>query len=43
MGDLCRKSGERVLQEIIRILEAKSTSADPSTRQGVCLALSELV
>ncbi|KDQ56445.1 hypothetical protein JAAARDRAFT_36597 [Jaapia argillacea MUCL 33604] len=42
-GELCRKSGEKMLAEIVGILRAKSTSPDPRTREGVCLAISELL
>lgn len=43
MGELCRKFGERILGEIIPILRTNSTSPDGRTREGVCLALSEVM
>jgi hypothetical protein len=43
MGELCRKSGEKVLTEIVGILRSKSTSQDSRTREGAVLAVSELV
>ncbi|EIN06629.1 ARM repeat-containing protein [Punctularia strigosozonata HHB-11173 SS5] len=43
IGELCRKSGDRVLSEIIGLLRTRSTSSDARIREGVCLALSELM
>ncbi|KZT22524.1 ARM repeat-containing protein [Neolentinus lepideus HHB14362 ss-1] len=43
IAELCRKSGEKMFAEIISILRAKSSSSDVRTRQGVCLAISELL
>lgn len=43
MGELCRKSGEKVLTEILNILRTKSTSQDARVREGVALAVSEVV
>ena len=43
LGDLVRKLGERVLPEIIPILEAGLDSDDPDKRQGVCVGLSEIM
>jgi hypothetical protein len=42
-GELCRKFGERILGEMVKILRAKSSSPDAQTREGVCLLLSELM
>jgi hypothetical protein len=42
-GELCRKFGERILGEIVKILRAKSSSPDAYTREGVCLLLNELM
>ena len=39
LGELCRKFGERILGEIMPILNAKSGSSDARTRQGVALTL----
>lgn len=43
LGDLVRKLGERVLPEIIPLLEKGLESDDPEVRQGVCIGLSEIV
>ncbi|XP_011194571.1 eIF-2-alpha kinase activator GCN1 [Zeugodacus cucurbitae] len=43
LGDLVRKLGERVLPEIIPILEKGLNSEYPDQRQGVCIGLSEIM
>ena len=43
LGELVRKLGERVLPEIIPILETGLESDDPDHRQGVCIGLSEIM
>ncbi|KAF7282220.1 hypothetical protein GWI33_003020 [Rhynchophorus ferrugineus] len=43
LGDLVRKLGERVLPEIIPILERGLQSNQPDQRQGVCIGLSEIM
>lgn len=43
LGDLVRKLGERVLPEIIPILEEGLLSDQADTRQGVCIGLSEIM
>ncbi|CAG9759746.1 unnamed protein product [Ceutorhynchus assimilis] len=43
LGDLVRKLGERVLPEIIPILEKGLQSDQPDQRQGVCIGLSEIM
>ncbi|XP_034131444.1 eIF-2-alpha kinase activator GCN1 [Drosophila guanche] len=43
LGDLVRKLGERVLPEIIPILENGLNSDHPDQRQGVCIGLSEIM
>merc|ERR1719481_1718215 len=43
LGDLVRKLGERVLPEIIPILEKGLDSEDKDKRQGVCVGLSEIM
>lgn len=43
LGDLVRKLGERVLPEIIPILEKGLESEEPDQRQGVCIGLSEMM
>ncbi|KAH8275070.1 hypothetical protein KR018_005723 [Drosophila ironensis] len=43
LGDLVRKLGERVLPEIIPILENGLNSAHSDQRQGVCIGLSEIM
>jgi hypothetical protein len=43
LGDLVRKLGERVLPEMIPILEQGLKSDRPDQRQGVCIGLSEII
>ena len=43
LGDLVRKLGERVLPEIIPILEKGLDSDDKDKRQGVCVGLPEIM
>ncbi|XP_053680198.1 eIF-2-alpha kinase activator GCN1 [Anopheles nili] len=43
LGDLVRKLGERVLPEIIPILERGLSSDQADQRQGVCIGLSEIM
>ena len=43
LGDIVRKLGERVLPEIIPILERGLDSEDKDKRQGVCVGLSEIM
>lgn len=43
MAELCRKFGDRILAEIVPILRAQVTSPDSRTREGVCLALCEIM
>lgn len=43
LGDLVRKLGERVLPEIIPILEKGLDSDQSDQRQGVCIGLSEIM
>ena len=43
LGDLVKKLGERVLPEIIPILEKGLESDAPEKRQGVCVGLSEIM
>ncbi|KAF7417549.1 hypothetical protein HZH68_000202 [Vespula germanica] len=43
LGDLVRKLGERVLPEIIPILEKGLQSEQADQRQGVCIGLSEIM
>ena len=43
LGDIVRKHGERVLPEIIPILEKGLESDDPDQRQGVCVGLTEIM
>lgn len=43
MGELCRKFGERILGEIVPLLRSFMSSSDGRTREGVCLALSEIM
>lgn len=43
VAELCRKSGEKILGEIVSILKSKSASPDAKTREGVCSVLCELM
>ncbi|KAG7281813.1 hypothetical protein CRUP_037094 [Coryphaenoides rupestris] len=43
LGDLVRKLGEKILPEIIPILEAGLRSDKSDKRQGVCIGLSEIM
>ena len=43
IGELCRKLGERILGDIVPILRTGSNSRDSRTREGVCLAISEIM
>ncbi|XP_075070961.1 stalled ribosome sensor GCN1 [Mixophyes fleayi] len=43
LGDLVRKLGEKILPEIIPILEASLRSDKSDERQGVCIGLSEIM
>lgn len=43
MGELCRKFGERIIGSIVPLLRARLASPDSRTREGVCLALGEVM
>ena len=43
LGDLVRKLGEKILPEIIPILEKGLESERDDERQGVCIGLSEIM
>ena len=43
LGELVRKMGDRVLQQIIPILVRGMQDSEPSTRQGVCTGLREVL
>lgn len=43
LGDLVRKLGEKILPEIIPILEDSLRSDKSDERQGVCIGLSEIM
>lgn len=43
IGEMCRKFGEKILNEILPILKVKSTSPDSRTREGVNSTLSEIM
>ncbi|CAK9780191.1 putative regulation of translational elongation-related protein [Cutaneotrichosporon oleaginosum] len=43
IGELCRKNGERIVGEIVPILKKAITSTDPRTKEGACLAFSDVM
>ncbi|XP_071479229.1 stalled ribosome sensor GCN1-like [Diadema antillarum] len=43
LGDLVRKLGDRVLPEMIPVLEKGLDSTESDQRQGVCIGLSEII
>lgn len=43
LGDLVRKLGERVLPEVIPMLEEGLASESTQEREGVCIGLSEII
>ncbi|KAJ3329947.1 translational activator of GCN4 [Blyttiomyces sp. JEL0837] len=43
LGDLVRKLGDLVLEEVVPILEKGLDSQDTDTRQGVCIGMSEIM
>ncbi|KAG8806225.1 translational activator of GCN4, partial [Serendipita sp. 401] len=43
IGELCRKFGEKIIGDMLPILQKGSKSSDPRIREGVCLAVSEIV
>lgn len=43
LGELCRKNGERIFGEIVPILQKAITSPDVRTREGACLAFSDVL
>ena len=43
LGELVRKMGDRVLRQIIPILQAGVKDPNPATRVGVCTGLTELL
>lgn len=43
LGDLVKKLGEKILPEIIPILEQSLRSDKSDERQGVCIGLSEIM
>ncbi|KAJ3807969.1 armadillo-type protein [Lentinula aff. lateritia] len=43
IAEICRKFGERILGEIMPLLRSKASSTDPKSREGVCIALSEIM
>jgi len=43
VGELCKKFGERILRDIMPILNISAQSPNPRVREGVCLALSEVM
>jgi len=43
VGELCRKNGERIVGEIVPILRNAITSNDARTKEGACLAFSDVM
>lgn len=43
LGELCRKNGERILSEIMPMLKSAITSSETKTREGACLAFTEIM
>lgn len=43
LGELCRKNGERIFGEIIPILQKAISSPDARSREGACLAFSDVM
>lgn len=43
VGELCRKNGERIVGEIVPILRNAITSDDFRTKEGACLAFSDVM
>lgn len=43
IAELCRKLGERILNDMIPLLKAGAQSPNPRNREGICLALSQIV
>ncbi|KAI8616178.1 armadillo-type protein [Chytriomyces sp. MP71] len=43
LGDLVRKLGDLVLNELVPVLESGLESNDPTTREGVCIGMSEIM
>ncbi|KAH7091864.1 translational activator GCN1 [Auriculariales sp. MPI-PUGE-AT-0066] len=43
IGELCKKFGERILRDIMPILNNSAQSPDARVREGVCIALSEVM
>ncbi|KIJ51382.1 hypothetical protein M422DRAFT_43931 [Sphaerobolus stellatus SS14] len=43
IAELCRKSGDKVFSEIVSLLQTSCKSSDDRTKEGACLALSEVL
>lgn len=43
IGELCRKNGERIVGELMPILKNAISSPDPRTKEGACLAFSDVM
>ncbi|KAG8955662.1 translational activator of GCN4 [Tulasnella sp. 424] len=43
MSELCRKFGDKVLGEIVGLLRVAVQSPDSQTREGACMAISEVI
>ncbi|TPX42852.1 hypothetical protein SeLEV6574_g05373 [Synchytrium endobioticum] len=43
LGDLVRKMGEQIMEQIIPILENGIIDGNPATRQGLCIGMTEIL
>lgn len=43
LGELCRKNGERILADVMPMLKNAIMSDEPKTREGACLAFTEIM
>lgn len=43
MGELCRKLGDKIIGDIIPMIKKASESQSAQTREGACMAISEVM
>lgn len=43
LGELCRKSGDRILSEVLPMMRSAISSSSARTREGACMALTEML